>query len=228
MPSSTSPFIDRLAALSHAPDRHFGELRAVYQDTRVAVPGTVFNAVLNRPDPVLKEDLMQAHKTVSREEWLEARRALLAKEKAHLQGAGRAAPRERRELPWVKVDKDYVFDGPNGKETLCRPVRRPQPADRQALHAGPGLAGRLRRLLVRRRPDRRLAGPPDQPRRHAGRRLARAATPRSRPSTSAWAGTSSGCRRSARDFNFDYHVSFTEEDKARGKVFYNFEERATT
>jgi hypothetical protein len=46
------PFIDRLAEFSTAPDRHFGELRAVYQDERIAVPGTVFNAVLNRPDPV--------------------------------------------------------------------------------------------------------------------------------------------------------------------------------
>jgi hypothetical protein len=45
-------FIDRLAKLSHAPDRHFGDLRAIYKDERVTVPGTVFNAVLNRPDPV--------------------------------------------------------------------------------------------------------------------------------------------------------------------------------
>jgi Transglutaminase-like superfamily len=45
-------FIDRLAKLSQAPDRHFGDLRAIYKDKRVAVPGTVFNAVLNRPDPV--------------------------------------------------------------------------------------------------------------------------------------------------------------------------------
>ena len=46
------PFIDQLAEFSHAPDRHFGDLRAAYKDKRVAVPGTVFNAVLNRPDPV--------------------------------------------------------------------------------------------------------------------------------------------------------------------------------
>jgi hypothetical protein len=46
------PFIDRLAEFSHAPDAHLEELRAVYQDKRVAVPGTVFNAVLNRPDKV--------------------------------------------------------------------------------------------------------------------------------------------------------------------------------
>lgn len=46
------PFIDRLAELSHAPDEHADELSAAYQDKRIAVPGTVFNAVLNRPDPV--------------------------------------------------------------------------------------------------------------------------------------------------------------------------------
>jgi len=46
------PFIDRLAVYSQTPDRHFGDLRAIYKDERVAVPGTVFNAVLNRPDPV--------------------------------------------------------------------------------------------------------------------------------------------------------------------------------
>src|SRR6266576_1351699 len=60
---------------------------------------------------------MQVHKTVSRDEWLTARRALLAKEKAHLRAHDELA-RQRRELPWVKVDKSYVFDGPNGQETL--------------------------------------------------------------------------------------------------------------
>jgi hypothetical protein len=44
--------LDHLAEFSHAPDEHLDELRAVYEDKRVAVPGTVFNAVLNRPDPV--------------------------------------------------------------------------------------------------------------------------------------------------------------------------------
>lgn len=42
--------VDRLAELTHDPDRHFGELRALYADPRFAVPGTVFNAVLNRPE----------------------------------------------------------------------------------------------------------------------------------------------------------------------------------
>jgi len=43
-------FIDRLAALSVEPDHQFGEIRAVYQDPRVTVPATVFNAVRNLPE----------------------------------------------------------------------------------------------------------------------------------------------------------------------------------
>ena len=45
-------FIDRLARLSREPDRHLDELRTVYEDPRVAVPPTVFNAVLGRPEAV--------------------------------------------------------------------------------------------------------------------------------------------------------------------------------
>ena len=53
-PAPRPKLAERLAELlvSHAPDLHEGELRAAYQDKRIAVPGTVFNAVLNRPDPV--------------------------------------------------------------------------------------------------------------------------------------------------------------------------------
>jgi hypothetical protein len=43
-------FLDRLAGLTHDPDRHFDELRAAYKDPRLSVPTTVFNAVLNRPE----------------------------------------------------------------------------------------------------------------------------------------------------------------------------------
>ena len=55
---------------------------------------------------------------VSREAWLEARRELLAKEKeaTHLRDRVNA---ERLALPWVKVDKDYVFDTPAGKKSLA-------------------------------------------------------------------------------------------------------------
>ena len=57
------------------------------------------------------------HAIVSREEWLAARRALLAKEKEWTRLRDRLSA-ERRALPWVRIDKNYVFDGPNGKEAL--------------------------------------------------------------------------------------------------------------
>ena len=61
---------------------------------------------------------MENNPVVSRDEWLVARQALLAKEKEFTQARDKLAG-ERRALPWVKVEKSYVFEGPNGKETLA-------------------------------------------------------------------------------------------------------------
>ena len=61
---------------------------------------------------------MQPHAVVSREEWIAARKAHLAHEKEYTKARERLAE-ERRALPWVKVDKDYVFDGPDGKTSLA-------------------------------------------------------------------------------------------------------------
>ena len=60
---------------------------------------------------------MKAHAVVSRREWLAARTALLAKEKEFTRLRDELN-RQRRELPWVKIDESYVFEGPSGKETL--------------------------------------------------------------------------------------------------------------
>jgi predicted dithiol-disulfide oxidoreductase (DUF899 family) len=57
------------------------------------------------------------HTIVSEREWLEARKALLLKEK-ELTRARDALSEARRALPWVRVEKRYVFDGPSGDETL--------------------------------------------------------------------------------------------------------------
>jgi predicted dithiol-disulfide oxidoreductase (DUF899 family) len=56
-------------------------------------------------------------KVVSREEWLVARKKLLAREK-QLTRERDAIAAERRQLPWVKVERNYVFDSPSGKKTL--------------------------------------------------------------------------------------------------------------
>src|SRR5690349_6930206 len=58
-----------------------------------------------------------SHEVVSREKWTEALIALLAKEKKLTRQRDELS-RQRRELPWVKVEKRYIFEGPNGKETL--------------------------------------------------------------------------------------------------------------
>lgn len=57
------------------------------------------------------------HEVVSREAWLAARVALLAREKALTREHDTLA-RERQQLPWVKVEKDYVFDTPRGPRPL--------------------------------------------------------------------------------------------------------------
>src|ERR1700755_3237428 len=61
---------------------------------------------------------MQSHQVVSRPEWIAARKAHLDHEKEFTRARDRLSE-ERRALPWVKVDKAYVFDGPAGKVTLA-------------------------------------------------------------------------------------------------------------
>jgi predicted dithiol-disulfide oxidoreductase (DUF899 family) len=60
---------------------------------------------------------LQDHEVVSHEEWTAARKALLAEEKAFTHRREELA-RQRRALPWERVEKRYVFDGPEGKESL--------------------------------------------------------------------------------------------------------------
>jgi predicted dithiol-disulfide oxidoreductase (DUF899 family) len=69
----------------------------------------------NAQEPVMQPQ--PPHKIVSREEWIEARKAHMAHEKEYTRARDRLSE-ERRALPWVKVDKAYLFDGPNGKATL--------------------------------------------------------------------------------------------------------------
>src|SRR5258708_3941084 len=60
---------------------------------------------------------MEQSKVVSPAEWLAARKQLLKKEKEFTRLRDELS-RQRRELPWEKVEKQYVFDGPGGKESL--------------------------------------------------------------------------------------------------------------
>ncbi|QIF03488.1 DUF899 domain-containing protein [Roseimicrobium sp. ORNL1] len=71
------------------------------------------NAILDAP-----QKSKQEHKVVSREKWIAARKELLKKEKEATRLLDQLSA-ERRSLPWVKIEKDYVFDGPGGKVKLA-------------------------------------------------------------------------------------------------------------
>jgi predicted dithiol-disulfide oxidoreductase (DUF899 family) len=60
---------------------------------------------------------MDQHRIVPHDQWIAARREFLAKEKEFTR-LREELSRERRALPWERVEKNYVFDGPNGKESL--------------------------------------------------------------------------------------------------------------
>jgi len=62
-------------------------------------------------------DVSEQHEVVSRDKWIEARKQLLVKEK-EFTGLRDRLSQDRRDLPWERVGKPYVFEGPNGKETL--------------------------------------------------------------------------------------------------------------
>ncbi|HEX4150355.1 MAG TPA: DUF899 family protein, partial [Pirellulales bacterium] len=58
------------------------------------------------------------HQVVSKNEWQQAAADFLAQEK-ELTRLGDELSRRRRELPWNRVEKEYVFDGPHGEQTLA-------------------------------------------------------------------------------------------------------------
>jgi len=65
----------------------------------------------------MTKNAMEHSKVVTPAEWVAARKELLRKEKEFTRLRDQLS-RERRELPWEKVEKKYVFDGPGGKESL--------------------------------------------------------------------------------------------------------------
>ena len=120
---------------------------------------------------------MKTPPIVSAQEWEAARQQLLVKEK-ELTRARDALAAERRRMPWLAVEKDYEFDGPDGQGEPARPVRGPPPADRlpRLLRTRRARLARacLRRLLHGGRPGRPRR-PSERPRHHSRVRLARAA-----------------------------------------------------
>ena len=128
-------------------DRAHADPRTVRRYAELRQPSRGLDRLVRQARDLPAEASMTMHRVVSEAEWLEARRAHLAKEKEFTQLRDELA-RERRELPWMKVEKDYVFDAPEGRVDARRSVRRQGPAHRPALHVRPRLERGLPELLV--------------------------------------------------------------------------------
>jgi predicted dithiol-disulfide oxidoreductase (DUF899 family) len=163
---------------------------------------------------------MATHAIVSRDEWIEARKRLLAKEKEFTRLRDRLSA-ERRALPWTRVEKNYVFEGPNGQETLAQLFGGRSQLVVYHFMYGPdwekpckscsfwadnfnGIIAHLNQrdvtfVAISRAPFAKLQA--------FAKRLGW---------TFKW--VSSG----ACDFNYDYRVSFTPEEIATGHIAYNY------
>jgi predicted dithiol-disulfide oxidoreductase (DUF899 family) len=166
------------------------------------------------------EEQMEPHKVVSQEEWLAAHRAHLAEEKA-LTHARDALSKKRRELPWVKVDKTYTFDTAQGPRTLA------------------DLFGGRSQLIVYHfmmGPDwdegcpgcSFLSDHVDGALVHLGQRdvtyvaVSRAPLAKIDAFKKRMGWKFRWVSSFGSDFNYDFYVSFTPEERAKGKLFYNF------
>ncbi|MGH8174650.1 MAG: DUF899 domain-containing protein [Steroidobacter sp.] len=160
------------------------------------------------------------HKVVSADEWLAARKQHLIREK-ELTRLRDQVNAERRELPWVRVDKEYVFDGPEGRQTLAELFAGRSQLLIYHFMFGPGwkegcpgcsfLADHIdganlhlahhdvSLVVVSRAPYREF----EPYRRRMGWNY-------------KWVSSHGG------DFNSDHQVSFTKEDLAKGPTYYNY------
>ena len=164
---------------------------------------------------------MPTHKVVSHDEWVETRKALLAKEKEFTRARDRLS-KSRRELPWEKVDKKYVFDGPSGKQTLSDLFDGRSQLIVYHFMYGPGwdegcpscsfIADHFNPAIVHlNHRDVTMVAVSKAP-------LKELEGFKKRMGWSfKWVSSFEN------DFNRDYHVSFTEEETDAGKAYYNYE-----
>jgi predicted dithiol-disulfide oxidoreductase (DUF899 family) len=160
------------------------------------------------------------HKVVSETEWVEAHKAFLAKEK-ELTRQRDELSRQRRELPWVKVAQEYIFHGPHGRRTLAdlfdgrsqlivyHFMFGPEWAEGcpSCSMSGDHMDSTLAHLVQRDVTLMAVSRAPLDKIQAFQRRMGW-----SFPWVSSY-GT---------DFNRDYHVSFTKEEMANSKTYYNF------
>ena len=164
---------------------------------------------------------MQAHRIVSRDEWIAARRDLLAKEKELLHAKDQLR-RQTRELPWVKVDKDYMFEGAQGRESLGDLFAgRSQLVVKHFMMAPGWQEGCLGCSFGADQVDGSVIHLVNHDVMFVA--VSRAPYPEIAAYHKRMGWKFKWVSSYGSDFNYDYNVSFSEADKARGKVFYNYE-----
>jgi predicted dithiol-disulfide oxidoreductase (DUF899 family) len=167
-------------------------------------------------------DVMDAvnHKVVPEAEWVEAHKAFLAKEK-ELTRQRDALSRQRRELPWVRVDKEYAFDGPKGRRTLAELFDgRSQLVVYHFMFGPEWVEGCPSCSMAADHMDSSLA--------HLVQRdvtlvaVSRAPLNKIEAFQKRMGWSFPWLSSYDTDFNRDYHVSFTKEEMANSKTYYNF------
>jgi len=157
---------------------------------------------------------------VSEAEWLVARKDLLAREKEFTRQRD-ALSAARRQLPMVKVEKNYVFDGPKGKETLADLFEDRNQLIVYHFMLGPGWGEGCKSCSF-------LADHFDGANFHLPQRdvtfvvISRAPLSEINVYKKRMGWRFKWVSSRANDFNFDYHVSATDEEQKKGKVYYNY------
>ena len=160
---------------------------------------------------------------VSEAEWLIARKDLLAREKEFSRLRDQLA-RHRRALPRVKAEKEYVFDGAKGKETLADLFAGRSQLIVYHFMLGPGWKEGCKSCSY-------LADHFDGANWHLPHRdatlvvISRATFPEIEAYQKRMGWRFKWVSSNGNEFNFDYHVSFTKEEEKKNKTYYNYQEQ---
>ena len=164
---------------------------------------------------------MESHKVVPHDQWIAARKAYLAEEKAFSKARDELA-RKRRELPWEKVEKNYVFDTPSGKQSLADLFGDNSQLIIYHFMLGPGWEAGCPSCSL-------IADHFDGATIHLAQRdiafavVSRAPLPEIEKFKARMGWKFKWVSSFGSDFNHDYQVSVSPDEKANGRVLYNYE-----
>jgi len=163
---------------------------------------------------------MTAHKVVSHDAWIAARQRFLLKEKEFTRLRDELS-RERRELPWERVDKEYVFESTSGRETLADLFGGHSQLIVYHFMYGPDWEIGCRSCSFWADNFNNIV--PHLAARDASLvAVSLAPLPKLQAQAQRFGWTFKWVSSHGSDFNFDYHVSFSPEALARGETVYNY------